>query len=154
MVREASIRFLRILLQTLSVTLAFCVLIQAPARGQTDESTKPERKTQAKKPAREQDAPVPAPKFMIKPLDDGGFRFTLDPESAEGKRVIDRLRRRGVTDIPETVNVVVYPPPLTPCSIPLKRLPVQAEEPVRPDHPPEQDPKIRKLPMIAPPCDE
>ena len=147
-------RFLRIVLQTLSVTLAFCVLIQAPARGQADESTKPERKTPAKKTEGEQDRPVPTPKYLVEPLSKGGFRFTLDPESTEGKRLIDRLRKRGVTDLPETLNVVVYPPPLTPCSIPLKRLPVQAQEPVRPDHPPEQDPKIRKLPMIAPPCDE
>ena len=147
-------RFLRILLQTLSVTLAFCVVIQAPAHGQTDESTKPERKTQAKNAQGEQDGPAPAPKYLIEPLDDGGFRFKFDPESAEGKRLIDKLRKRGVTDIPEIAGVVVYPPPLTPCSIPLKRLPVQAEEPVRPDRPPEQNPKIRRLPMVAPPCDE
>ena len=61
-------RFLRILLQTLSVTLAFCVVIQAPAHGQTDESTKPERKTQAKNAQGEQDGPAPAPKYLIEPL--------------------------------------------------------------------------------------
>jgi len=154
MVRETPMRFLRVVFQMLPVPLAFCVLIQVPGLGQTDQSTKPERKTPATKAESESERPVPALKPLIEPLGDGGFRLAFDLESAAGKRLIDRLRRRGVTDIPETINVVVYPPPLSPCSIPLKRLPVQAEEPVRPDHPPEQDPKIRKLPMIAPPCDE
>ena len=154
MVREAPMRFLRIVLQTLSVTLAFCVLIRAPVHGQTDESTKPERQAPAKKAERELDGAVPERKGLVEPLSDGGFRFTLDPETTEGKRLIHMLRRSGVTDIPETINVKVYPPPLSPCSIPLKRLLPKAEEPVRPDHPPKKDPKIRKLPMIAPPCDE
>ena len=135
MVREAPMRFLRIVLQTLSVTLAFCVLIRAPAHGQADESTKPERQAPAKKAEREQDGAVPERKGLVE--------VTLDPETTEGKRLIDMLRRRGVTDIPETIKAEVYPPPLSPCSIPLKRLAVQAEEPVRPDHPPERNPKIR-----------
>ncbi len=139
---------MRVVLGIYCLLLALYLSPLEQVSGQADKGVKPQSETPAEDPKSRRDSSHRGTKSGP-----GSNGIIVDLKSALGRELVERLRKRGVTDIPKVLTVVVGEAQ-RPCSISLDRLPPRTENTERSVHPPEKNPRIDTLPMIAPPCDE